>query len=242
MSKKKISKITILIPVYNEEATISKCLDNVINSDTLGIPKEIIISDNNSTDGTKKILQNLEYDNVKILYKDKNEGKGSNIKNALPSATGDIVIFQDADLEYSPKDYKDLLLPFLEINADVVFGSRLTGAKLTKVIGFPNFIANKIITLLINILFNRIFSDIETGLKAFKIEVLKNLNLVSNGFEIEVEITTKISANKNLEIFETPITINSRRYSEGKKVKISDFFKAIYNIIKWRFILINQKF
>ncbi len=241
MDEKKFNKVSILIPVYNEAKTIKDCLERVINSDTLGIDKEIIISDNNSNDGTKNILKEFKYENVKVLFKDINEGKGSNLKNALLFAKGDIVIFQDADLEYNPKDYKDLLIPFLRNRADVVYGSRLTGAKLTKIVGFPNFIANKIITFFINLLFNRIYSDIETGCKAFKREVLNDLDLVSDGFEIEVEITTKISADKNLEIFETPIEINSRRYDEGKKVKVSDFFSAIYNIFKWRILLINKK-
>ena len=231
-------KISILIPVYNEANTIKQCIENVVNSDTLGIEKEIIVSDNNSNDGTKKILENINYQNVKILLKEKHEGKGSNLKNALNSASGDIIIFQDGDLEYPPKNYKDLLIPFIEYNADVVYGSRLTGAKITKIAGFPNYLGNKIITLCINILFNRIFTDIETGSKAFKKSVLDNIEIVSDGFEVEVELTAKISNNKNLEIFEVPITINSRRYSEGKKVRVSDFFIAIYSIFKWKITLL----
>ncbi|MDC0216092.1 glycosyltransferase family 2 protein [Candidatus Pelagibacter sp.] len=230
-------KISILIPVYNEANTIKECVENVLKSDSLNIEKEIIISDNNSNDGTIEILKNINYPNVKILFKDSNEGKGSNLKNALREATGDIIIFQDGDLEYSPKNYKDLLMPFIEYNADVVYGSRLTGAKATKIMGFPNFVANKLITLCANVLFNRIFSDIETGFKVFKKNVLDNLELKSDGFEIEVELTAKVSNDTKLEIFEVPITINSRRYSEGKKVKVTDFFIAIYSIFKWKISL-----
>ena len=119
-----------------------------------------------------------------------------------------------------------------------MYGSRLTGAKITKIAGFPNYLGNKIITLCINILFNRIFTDIETGSKAFKKSVLDNIEIVSDGFEVEVELTTKISNNKNLEIFEVPITINSRRYSEGKKVRVSDFFIAFYSIFIFKINLL----
>ena len=203
-------KISILIPVYNEAETIKTCIENVLNSDTLNIEKEIIVSDNNSDDGTKKILENINYPNVKILYKEKNEGKGANLINAIKHADGDIIIFQDGDLEYSPSCYKDLLSPFIEYNADVVYGSRLTGAKATKISGFPNFIANKIITFFINLLFNKIFSDVETGFKVFKKSVLDDISLISKGFEIEIEVTSKISNNSKLNIFEVPIPINSR--------------------------------
>ncbi len=234
-------KISIIIPVYNEKNTISQCIDNVVNSDTENIEKEIIVSDNNSNDGTKEILEKMNYPNLKILYRSQNNGKGANLINALNSATGDIIIFQDGDLEYSPKNYKSLLKPFFNNKADVVYGSRLTGAKLTKITGFPNYVANKIITFFVNLFFNRIFSDVETGSKVFKKDVLKNLNLISNGFEIEVEITAKISNDKNLEIFEVPIDINSRKYEEGKKVKLSDFFIAIYNVFKWKILLLFKK-
>ena len=233
-------KLSILVPVYNEKKTITECINNILKSDTLNLEKEIIISDNNSNDGTQEILKQIVHPNVKVIYRNKNDGKGANLRNALGNANGDLVIFQDADLEYSPNNYINLIKPFYENNADVVYGSRLTGAKLTKITGFPNFIANKIITFFINLLFNRIFSDIETGSKAFKSSVIKNLNLISNGFEIEVEITAKISNNKKLEIFEVPIDINSRRYDEGKKVKISDFFVAIYNIFKWKVLLLGK--
>ncbi len=233
-------KVSIIIPVYNEKNTISHCIENVLKADTLNLEKEIIISDNNSNDGTKEILEKINHPNIKILYRNKNDGKGANLRNALKNTTGELIIFQDGDLEYSPRNYVDLIKPFYDNKADVVFGSRLTGAKLTKISGFPNFIANKIITFLINLFFNRIFTDIETGSKVFKSNVLKNLNLISNGFEIEVEITAKISNNNKLEIFEIPIEISSRRYNEGKKVKISDFFIAVYNVFKWRLLLLKN--
>ena len=227
--------LSIIIPVYNEKDTILTCINNVLKSDTLDLKKEIIVSDNNSNDGTREILKNINKENVKILFQDHNKGKGSNIKNALKHATGDIIVFQDADLEYSPNDYPELLQPFFNAEADVVYGTRLTGAKVTKILGFPNLLGNKIITFVTNLLYNRIFTDIATGYKLFKREVIDNLDLKSNGFEIEPEITAKISKNKKLNIYETPISIYSRRYDEGKKVRWWDFFVYIYTLIKYRF-------
>ena len=129
-----------------------------------------------------------------------------------------------------------LLEPFYKFNADVVYGSRLTRAKTTSIVGFPNYLGNLIITFVVNLIFNKIFSDIATGYKVFKKDVIKNMEINSNGFEIEPEITAKISKNKKIKIFEVPITINSRSYSEGKKVRWWHFFTYIYHIIKWRFL------
>ena len=229
-------KISVIIPVYNEKNTIEKCIDRVLNSDTCNLDLEVIISDNNSNDGTREFLKSLKNDKIKCYFKNKNEGKGANIRNALKYANGDLIIFQDADLEYHPENYPDLIKPFLFNDADVVYGSRLTGSKLTKILGWPNLIGNKIFTQLANILFNRIFTDIATGYKIFKRSVINDINIVSNGFEIEPEITAKISKNKNLNIYEIPISIYSRKYSEGKKVRWWDFFIYIYTIIKWRII------
>ena len=226
--------LSILIPVYNEKNTIIKCLEKVISSNTLGLETEVIVSDNCSTDGTIELLKNFTHPKVKVLYKDKNEGKGSNIKNALAHANGDIILFQDSDLEYSPENYPDLLKPFFENNADVVYGSRLTRAKTIKIIGFPNYMGNKIFTFFANLLFNRIFTDIATGYKIFRKDIIKGIKIYSNGFEIEPEITAKISKNSKLNIYEVPITIYSRNYDEGKKVRWWDFFIYIYTLLKWR--------
>jgi len=229
-------KLSVLIPVYNEKDTIRQCVESVLNADIGDLDLEVIISDNNSYDGTKEILKSFNDERIKILYRETNNGKGANIKNALNEANGDLILFQDGDLEYSPNDYKDLLEPFYIYNADVVYGSRLTRARATNIIGFPNYIANKLVTLLTNLLFNKIFSDIATGYKVFRKDIIKNLKITSDGFEIEPEITCKISRNKNIKIFEIPITINSRNYSEGKKVKWWHFFTYLYHIVKWRFI------
>lgn len=229
-------KLSILIPVYNEKNTIEKCLDAVLNSRIGNLELEVIVSDNNSTDGTKEILAKIDDKRVKILFRENNNGKGANIKNALKESKGDLILFQDADLEYSPDDYLTLLDPFYKFNADVVYGSRLTRAKSTAIIGFPNYIGNIILTFVTNLLFNKIFTDIATGYKVFKKDIIKNLEISSDGFEIEPEITAKISKNKKIKIFEVPISINSRRYDEGKKVRWWHFFTYIYHLIKWRLI------
>ena len=226
--------LSVIVPVYNEKNTIEECLDRVINSNTCGLELEIIVSDNNSNDGSKEILKSINNSKVKCFFKEKNEGKGSNIINGLKHANGDLILFQDADLEYHPENYTELIKPFLEINADVVYGSRLTGSKTTKILGWLNLMGNRIFTLFANILFNRIYTDIATGYKIFKKDIIKNINLKSKGFEIETEITAKISKNKKLNIYEVPITIYSRNYDEGKKVKWWDFFIYIYTLVKWK--------
>ena len=220
----KFKTISVLIPVYNEKDTILECVNRVLKSNTLNLNLEIIISDNNSNDGTKEILKSIKNDKVKCYFKSFNEGKGSNIKNALKYAKGDLILFQDADLEYHPENYPNLISPFFYNDADVVYGSRLTGAKITKILGWPNLMGNKIFTIFANILFNRIFTDIATGYKVFKKEILDQIKINSNGFEIEPEITAKISKNKELNIYEIPISIYSRKYSEGKKSKMVGFF------------------
>ena len=229
-------KLSVLIPVYNERDTIKQCIDAVLKADTRNLELEVIISDNNSNDGTKEILSKIQDKQIKILYRDSNNGKGANIKNALANATGDLILFQDGDLEYSPKDFPDLIEPFFLYSADVVYGSRLTRAKATSIVGFPNYIANLLVTFLTNVLYNKVFSDIATGYKVFKSDIIKNLKITSDGFEIEPEITAKISKNKKIKIFEVPITINSRSYEEGKKVKWWHFFTYLYHLVKWRFV------
>ena len=229
-------KLSVLIPVYNEKDTIKTCVETVLNANIGNLDLEVIISDNNSYDGTKEILKSLNDHRIKVLYRKINNGKGANIKNALKEANGDLILFQDGDLEYSPNDYKDLLEPFYIYNADVVYGSRLTRARATNIVGFPNYIANILVTFLTNLLFNKIFTDIATGYKVFKKEIIKNMEIYSDGFEIEPEITAKISKNKKLNIYEVPISIYSRGYDEGKKVRWWHFFIYIYTLIKWRII------
>ena len=228
--------ISVLIPVYNEKDTIEECIKRVLSSDTMGLDLEIIVSDNNSNDGTKEILKKINNSKVKCFYKSINEGKGANIKNALKHASGDLILFQDADLEYHPENFPEMIKPFFKNNADVVYGSRLTGSKITKILGWPNLLGNRAFTLLANILFNKIFTDIATGYKIFKKEIILNMEIKSNGFEIEPEITAKISKNKKINIYEIPISIYSRSIEEGKKVRWWDFFIYVYTLIKWRIL------
>ena len=234
--QEKYKKLSVLMPVYNEKHTINECVKNVLNAKIFNMSLEVVISDNNSIDGTKEILKTITDPRVKLLFQEKNKGKGSNIKNALSHASGDIILFQDADLEYSPNDYESLLYPFFKNEADVVYGSRLTRAKTTRITGFKNFVANKIITFVANLLYNKIFSDISTGYKLFTKDVIKNLKITSDGFEIEPEITAKISKMEKIKIFEVPVSIFSRDYDEGKKVKWWHFFTYMYHLIKWKFI------
>ena len=229
-------KLSVLIPVYNEKDTIKTCVERVLEADIFNLELEIVISDNNSYDGTKEILKSFTDKRIKILFRDNNGGKGANIKNALKSSSGDLILFQDGDLEYSPSDFKSLLEPFFLYNADVVYGSRLTRAKATSIVGFPNYLANHLVTFLTNLLYNKIFTDIATGYKVFKNNVIKDLEITSDGFEIEPEITAKLSKNKKIKIFEVPIPINSRSYDEGNKVRWWSFFTYLYHLIKWRFV------
>jgi len=229
-------KLSVLIPVYNEKDTIKICVERVLEADIFNMELEIVISDNNSYDGTKEILKSFTDKRIKIIFRDNNGGKGANIKDALKKSSGDLILFQDGDLEYSPSDFKSLLEPFFLYNADVVYGSRLTRAKATSIVGFPNYLANYLVTFLTNLLYNKIFTDIATGYKVFKNNVIKDLEITSNGFEIEPEITAKLSKNKKIKIFEVPITINSRSYDEGKKVRWWNFFTYLYHLNKWRFV------
>lgn len=225
--------MSIVIPAFNEAGSILECLRRVIEAPKRGLTFDVIISDNVSTDGTREILEKLNVPNVKVILRDNHSGKGANIRSALEHAKGDIILWQDADLEYNPKDYEDVLEPFFETDADVVYGSRLTRAKYCKVVGPLNFIANKILTWTANVLFNRIFTDIETATKVFRKETLFSLKLVSDGFEIEPEITAKL-CKANVNIFEVPISHSARDYNDGKKVRWWHFFTSLWSLFRWR--------
>ena len=227
--------LSVVIPVYNEINFIEECIDQVLNAKRLNLDLEIIISDNNSTDGTKEFLKSIRNPLIKVLFRDKNEGKGSNVINALNNVKGDIVIIQDADLEYSPKEYENILEPILNNSADVVYGTRFSRSKPFHVYSFVHLAVNKIITTIVNIFFNKSFSDVLTGYKVFKFDALKNLNLKSKSFDIDTELTIKL-IKKKLRIYEVPIAIYSRNYSQGKKIYWYHFFTLIFSIIKWRVI------
>jgi glycosyltransferase involved in cell wall biosynthesis len=234
MINKNLFKISILIPCYNEEKTISLVIENVRQSLNENNFKnyEIIIVDDCSSDGTQKILKNLEDQNdLKIIYHDTNQGKGAAIQSAISAVSGDISLIQDADLEYDPKDYPKLLLPFFETDADVVYGSRfIGGGKYVRIHFFWHYLANKILTFICNIFTNLNLTDIETGYKVFKSSFLKEIKLLEKSFSFEPEVTIKL-AKKKCRFYEVAITYNGRSYEEGKKIGLKDAFIALKSII-----------
>jgi glycosyltransferase involved in cell wall biosynthesis len=196
---------------------------------------EIIIVDDGSTDGTWALITTLDgKDNVKIILHEKNQGKGAAVRTGISAATGDVLMIQDADLEYDPREYPNLIKPIEEGLADVVYGSRFLGAP-HRAILFWNMVANKLLTLMTNILYNNILTDMETGYKVFKREVVADMKIHAKRFDFEPEFTAKI-LKKNVRVFEVPITFNPRDYSEGKKIKLKDAFEAVWTLLKYRFV------
>ena len=231
-----INSVSILIPCFNEEKTIKKVIDKVLNIDLGNISREIIIINDGSTDQTKTLLESYEdIKNVKLIHHDRNYGKGKALRSGIKNALNDIIIIQDADLEYDPDQYHNLLKPFIETEADIVYGSRfLGGGDYNRLLFFWHSIANKILTLICNFFSNLNMTDMETGFKVFKREVLQSIDLKENSFGIEPEITIKL-AKKKFIFFEVPIKYNGRGYEEGKKIGIKDAFRALYCIIKYSF-------
>ena len=225
-------KISVVIPVYNEIDTIEELVSRVL---IVAIKKEVIIVDDFSTDGTRERLKQVvqHQENVEVLYHNRNQGKGAALRTGFGSVTGDIVIIQDADLEYNPREYPKLLKPILDGQADVVYGSRFLGGP-HRVLFFWHYVGNKFLTLISNILTNLNLTDMETCYKAFKRQILKDLNLKSNRFGFEPEFTAKV-AKKGLQIYETPISYSGRTYSEGKKITWKDGIVAIFTILWFRF-------
>ena len=222
-------KLSVIIPCFNEQDTVAVILDRVKNEKT--IEKEIIVVDDCSTDNSRKILENYKKNNeIKLILNDQNKGKGYSVKQGLKEATGDIVLIQDADLEYSPSDYNNLIGPILNDHADVVYGSRFVGGQETRVLYFWHTIGNKFLTLLSNMFTNLNLTDMECCYKVFKKDVIKNINLRENGFGFEPEVTAKIS-KKNLKIYEVGVKYFGRKYEEGKKITWKDGLAAIYFII-----------
>jgi len=226
-------KISIIIPCFNEKGTIKKIYEKVKASSINN--KEIIIVDDSSTDGSTDIIKNiaLQDQEVKTIFHHTTRGKGACIISGLKISSGQIILIQDADLEYDPEDYPKLVEPFLKFGADVVYGSRFIGGYGPKRIHlFWHQVANKFLTLLTNIFTNLNMTDMETGYKLFKKKLLDSSELEQNSFGIEPEITIKL-AKKKAKFFEVPITYNGRGYSEGKKIKLIDAFVAIYCILKY---------
>jgi len=227
-------KLSVVIPCYNEEKSIKELVEKVLQFNLY--EKEIIIVDDCSTDNSREIIRKLAGDNslIKFFFLEKNLGKGNALKKGIDEATGDLILIQDADLEYDPKDYPILLLPFKETDADVVFGSRFIGGQYVRLHFFWHYIANKILTLVTNIVTNLNLSDMETGYKVFRNNVIKSIKIKENSFGVEPEITVKL-AKKKFIFYEVPVSYKGRSYEEGKKITFKDAFIAIYCIIKYRF-------
>ncbi len=223
--------LSVIIPVYNEVQNIREILKRV---QATGLAWEILIVDDGSTDGTRDILEELDgTDQIRVVLHEENQGKGAAVRTGFGEAKGDVFLIQDADLEYDPRDYPNILKPIEEGIADVVYGSRFLGGPRRSTM-FLHMIANKLLTLATNILYNNILTDMETGYKVFRREVLDGITLHSNSFNFEPEFTAKI-LKKNVRIFEVPITFNPRDYSDGKKIKLHDAFEAIWALLKYRF-------
>jgi glycosyltransferase involved in cell wall biosynthesis len=225
-------KLSIIIPVFNEEATIVELLHRV---EATQIAYEILIVDDGSTDGTRQILKEYNQNNIyRVILHDHNMGKGAAVRTGIGNACGDVLLIQDADLEYDPREYPNLLKPIEEGIADVVYGSRFLGGARRPIL-FWNMVANKILTLVTNVLYNNILTDMETGYKVFRHSVVGGLNLHARRFDFEPEFTAKI-LKRHVRIYEVPITFNPRDYSEGKKIGMKDAFQAMWTLIKYRFV------
>ncbi|HVV01725.1 MAG TPA: glycosyltransferase family 2 protein, partial [Verrucomicrobiae bacterium] len=232
---RRFSKLSILVAVYNEEATLRACLRQILDAPLpAGIGREIILVDDASTDTSWTIAQRVAaaHPEIRIFRQAMNQGKGAALRRAIQEMQGDLAIFQDADLEYSPDDYTRLLNPILEGKADVVFGSRFIGEE-RKVLYFWHTVGNKLLTLLANMLNNTNLTDLETCYKVFTAEALRAIPLKSNRFGIEPEVAAKVARNK-LRLYEVPVSYNGRTYEDGKKISWRDGFAALWFILKYR--------
>ncbi len=227
-----MKKLSIIIPVYNEEGTIGEILAHVYAVKLMGWVKEVLVIDDGSSDQTKNVLKEWEK-KVQIIYKEKNEGKGSAVTIGLKHATGDIILIQDADLEYSPSDYPILLKPFENQHVDIVYGSRFLGAHLSTMFVYAQ--GNKFVTFVTNVLFNTNITDMETGFKVFRKNVLQGIIIYAKRFDMEPELTVKV-LKKGYQIYEVPISYYGRKFSEGKKLTWRDGVVALWTLIKYRFI------
>lgn len=225
-------KISVVIPVYNELKTLDEIIRRV---KAIGLAAEIIVVDDGSIDGTRELYGKYTTDEVvKIILHERNQGKGAAVVTGIKAATGDVIVIQDADLEYDPREYPNLLRPLEEGLADVVYGSRFLGAP-RRATMYWHMVANKLLTFLTNILYNNILTDMETGYKVFRRSVVDGITIHARRFDFEPEFTAKILKRK-VRIYEVPITFNPRDYTEGKKIQLKDAFEAVWTLFKYRIV------
>jgi glycosyltransferase involved in cell wall biosynthesis len=228
--KKDEIRLSIIMPAYNEINTIDEILSIVLATP---YNKEVIVVDDCSRDGTREFLEQYRHPDVKTFFHDKNQGKGAALRTGFSKATGDIILIQDADLEYDPGEYHVLLKPILDGKADVVYGSRFAGHGAHRVLFFWHAVGNRFLTLTSNLMTNLTFTDMETCYKTFTKKALDGIVIEQNRFGFEPEITAKIAKNKSLRIYEVPISYYGRTYDEGKKIGWKDGVKALWCIIKY---------
>jgi glycosyltransferase involved in cell wall biosynthesis len=225
-------KLSVVMPVYNEKNTIREIVARVLAVDT-GLETELVVVDDFSSDGTRDILRTFDDPRIKVIYQEENRGKGAALRTGFGQATGDIIIVQDADLEYDPREYRNLLEPILDGRADVVYGSRfLSGPH--RVLLFWHYVGNRILTTMCNVLANLNLTDMETCYKVFKKDVLARINLKSNRFGFEPEVTLKVAKLK-VRIYEVPISYSGLDYNEGKKIGWKDGVAAIVHMLRFKF-------
>ncbi len=229
-------KLSVVIPVYNEVGTIEHILE-VVSSVKTGLETEIVVVDDCSGDGTRDVLRRCaeKFPNMKAEFHDRNCGKGAALRTGFAKATGDVVLIQDADLEYDPHEYPRLLQPILDNRADVVYGSRFLGGGAHRVVFYWHYVGNKFLTTLSNMMTNLNLTDMEVCYKVFRKEVLSSITLKENRFGFEVEVTAKIARGR-WRIYEVPISYYGRVYAEGKKITWKDGFSALRCILKYRFV------
>ncbi len=232
-------KLSILIPIYNEKRTLQEIIAKVAAVDIGAAKKEIILIDDSSTDGSSELIQSLEGDYIKLFLK-KNKGKGGALKCGIKAATGDCIIFQDADLEYDPEDYKSLLEPILKQQTEIVYGSRFAKPKFnifgkSSDIYLTHLLGNKILVLVFNLLYNTKLTDVEPCYKLFKTKILKSVTVNANGFEYDIELMCKLARKGHL-VIQLPIKYKPRSFLEGKKISWKDGVTAIKTMLKFRFL------